>query len=168
MKVGVVGLGSMGYGIAASLIRSGHEVFGADVNPEAIICLRAEGGSQEDITSAASELDAVIVVVLNAAQAEKVLFGQEGLVARLSPGAVVILSVTVAPDYARSSAERCDARGLHFLDAPISGGADKAAQGKLSIMASGAPDAFSRHDPFSTQWPKRSLNWVTLPARGPQ
>lgn len=147
MKIGVVGLGSMGYGIATSLLRSGHQVFGADVNPEAVKRFRADGGSQKDTASAAPELDALTVVVLNAAQAEEVLFGREGLVSRLSPGAVVIMCVTVAPDYARSAAERCAARGLYFLDAPISGGSVKAAQGKLSIMASGAPEAFRKARP---------------------
>ena len=142
MKIGVIGLGSMGYGIATSLLRSGHQVFGADINPEAIKRLRADGGSGQDARVASPELDAAIVVVLNAAQAEDVLFGKEGLVAGLSAGAVVILCVTVAPDYARAAAGRCTARGVHFLDAPISGGSVKAAQGKLSVMASGAPEAF--------------------------
>ena len=132
----------MGYGIATSLLRSGHQVFGADINPEAIKRLRADGGSGQDARVAAPELDVAIVVVLNAAQAEDVLFGKEGLVAGLATGAVVVLCVTVAPDYARAAADRCTARGVHFLDAPISGGSVKAAQGKLSVMASGAPEAF--------------------------
>jgi L-threonate 2-dehydrogenase len=147
MKIGVVGLGSMGYGIATSLLRSGHQVYGADVNPEAVRRLREEGGSQQDTTSALPELDAVAIVVLNATQTEDVLFGKEGLVTRLSPGAVVIMCVTVAPEYARSAAERCAARGIYFLDAPISGGSVKAANGKLSVMASGAPEAFGKARP---------------------
>jgi L-threonate 2-dehydrogenase len=98
MKIGVVGLGSMGYGIATSLLRSGHQVYGVDVNPEAVRRLREEGGSQQNTTSALPELDAVVIVVLNATQTEDVLFGNEGLVTRLSPGAVVIMCVTVAPE----------------------------------------------------------------------
>ncbi|CCV16577.1 L-threonate dehydrogenase [Mesorhizobium sp. STM 4661] len=147
MNVGVVGLGSMGYGIAASLLRAGHSVFGADINPEAIKRLRSEGASEGDASSAASELEALMVVVLNAAQAEEVLFGDRGLVARLSPASVVVLCVTVAPDYARNVARRCGDRGVHFLDAPISGGSVKAAQGKLSVMASGTPEAFAAARP---------------------
>ena len=147
MKIGVVGLGSMGYGIASSLLRSGHQVSGADVNPDAVTRFRAEGGSQEDIASAAVDLNALVIVVLNAAQAEDVLFGDQCLVDRLSPGCVVILCVTVAPEYARSAAERCAVRGMDFLDAPISGGSVKAAQGKLSVMASGAPEAFRKARP---------------------
>ncbi len=147
MKIGVIGLGSMGYGIASSLLRAGHHVYGADVNADAVKRLRAEGGAQKDTASAAPELDAAVVVVLNATQAEDVLFGAEGLVARLSPGAVVILCVTVAPDYARSVDKRCAARGIDFLDAPISGGSVKAAQGQLSVMASGTPEAFRKARP---------------------
>jgi L-threonate 2-dehydrogenase len=147
MKIGVVGLGSMGYGIASSLLRAGHQVFGADVNPDAVKRLRAEGGSHTDTLAAAAELDGLAVVVLNATQAEEVLFGKAGLVASLTAGAVVILCVTVAPDYARDVAKRCAAVGLHFLDAPISGGSVKAAQGKLSVMASGTPEAFNKARP---------------------
>lgn len=147
MNIGVIGLGSMGYGIATSLLRAGHQVYGADVNAEAVQRLQAEGGAAVSISSAAAELDAAIVVVLNANQADDVLFGAEGLVARLSSGAVVIFCVTVAPDYARSVGQQCSARGIDFLDAPISGGSVKAAQGKLSVMASGTPEAFKKARP---------------------
>ena len=147
MKIGVVGLGSMGYGIAASLLRGQHQVFGTDVNPQAVMRLRAEGGAAGDLRERAAELDAVIVVVLNAAQAEDVLFGADGLVEKLIAGAVVVLCVTVSPDYARGVAKRCSARGVHFLDAPISGGSVKAAQGQLSVMASGTPEAFLKARP---------------------
>ena len=147
MKIAVVGLGSMGYGIAASLLRAGQQVIGADVNPAAVARLRAEGASDGDVKQVASELEALIVVVLNAAQAEDVLFGKDGLADRLSAGAVVVLCVTVSPDYARSAAERCSTRGVHFLDAPISGGSVKASLGQLSVMASGTPEAFGKAKP---------------------
>jgi L-threonate 2-dehydrogenase len=147
MKIGVVGLGSMGYGIASSLRRSGHHVVGADVNPDAVMRFRSDGGSQDDIKSVAGDLSALVVVVLNAAQAEEVLFSDQGLMNLLSAGTVVILCVTVAPEYARSAAQRCAARGIDFLDAPISGGSGKAAQGKLSVMASGSSEAFRKARP---------------------
>jgi L-threonate 2-dehydrogenase len=147
MKIGVVGLGSMGYGIAASLLRAGHQVHGADVNPDAVKRLRADGGAQSDAATAAAELDALVVVVLNATQVEEVLFGRKGLFPNLPSRAVVILCVTVSPDYARSVGKRCDERYIEFLDAPISGGSVKAAQGKLSVMASGTPSAFKKARP---------------------
>ena len=147
MKIGVIGLGSMGFGMAASLLRAGHVVHGADVNPAAVKRLQAEGAAGQDVLVVAAELDALVVVVLNAAQAEEVLFGPSGVVAKLSAKAVVILCVTVAPDYARGVGKRCAERGIEFLDAPISGGSVKAAQGKLSVMASGTAQAFARARP---------------------
>jgi len=147
MRTGVVGLGSMGYGIASSLLRAGHAVCGTDVNADAIQRLRAEGAMAQTISAAASGLEALVVVVLNAAQVEAVLFGVDGLAAKLDKGAVVICCVTVAPDFARSMAQRCEALGLLYLDAPISGGSAKAAAGKLSVMASGTSEAFAAARP---------------------
>ena len=80
---------------------------------------------------------------LNAAQTEAVLFGPEGIAPKLPRGAVVSSCFTVAPDFARAMAARCDSLGLHFLDAPISGGSVKAANGKFAIMASGTAAAFN-------------------------
>ena len=147
MKIGVIGLGSMGYGIATSLLRAGHQVYGADVNADAVKRLQGEGGETVSTATSAPDLDALVIVVLNATQAEEVLFGNKGLAEFLSVSAVVILCVTVAPDFARSLGKRCTALGLNFLDAPISGGSVKAAQGKLSVMASGTPSAFEKARP---------------------
>jgi 3-hydroxyisobutyrate dehydrogenase-like beta-hydroxyacid dehydrogenase len=147
MNIGVIGLGSMGYGIAKSLLRAGHTVHGADINSAAVEQLRAEGGASPDAFSVAGELSGLIVVVMNAAQAEAVLFGEHGIVDRLAQKSVVILCVTVAPNYARSVADRCAKRGVFFLDAPISGGSVKAANGKLSVMASGTQGAFAAARP---------------------
>ena len=145
--MGVVGLGSMGYGMAQSLLRAGVRVWGADVTPAPVDRLRAEGGEAGTLAEAAAGLDALVVVVLTAAQTEAVLFGPDGLVPRLRPGAVVISSATVAPDFARAMAARCAETGVHYLDAPISGGAARAAAGKLSVMASGTPAAFAAARP---------------------
>ena len=89
-KVAAFGLGSMGYGIANSASKAGHLVWGIDINQEQIESFRNEGGQTSTLAEAAPELDAVIIVVLNAAQTESVLFGDEGIVALLKPGAVVI------------------------------------------------------------------------------
>lgn len=148
MRIGVVGLGSMGYGMASSLIRAGHAVHGADVNAEAVLRLQAEGADAASVSQAASTLDALVVVVLNAAQVEAVLFGENGLAPRLRQDAVVICCVTVAPGFARETAGRCEALGLHYLDAPISGGSVRAAEGKLSVMASGTEAAFAAARPM--------------------
>ncbi len=147
LKIGVVGLGSMGYGIAQSVLRAGHVTYGFDVVPEQQARFVSEGGSEGNLADTAAMLDAVMVVVLNAAQCEHVLFGDAGIVARMKAGSVVIACATVPPDFARDMEQRCNASGVHYLDAPISGGAVKAAQGCLSVMASGAPLAFEAAKP---------------------
>lgn len=143
-KIAIIGLGSMGYGMAASCLRAGHPTWGVDIDQEAVRRFVAVGGQAGDVPH---DLDAVVVVVLNAAQMESVLFGANGLVDSLRPGSIVIGCVTVAPDFARDIESRCGKRGVLYLDAPISGGAVKAAQGKLSMMASGTHQAFAAARP---------------------
>lgn len=146
-RTAVIGLGSMGYGIAASLLRAGHTTFGYDVSPAQTARFEAEGGSTGSMDVVAPGLNALVIVVLNAAQTEAVLFGPDGVADKLAKGAVVIACATIAPEIARQLAARCSALGLHYLDAPISGGAAKAASGKLSVMASGTPQAFAAAAP---------------------
>lgn len=113
-----------------------------DVVPEQMTRFHKDGGSAGTIADVAGSLDAVAVVVLNAAQTEAVLFGEDGLVPLLRARAVVLACATVPPDFAREMERRCGKYGVLYLDAPISGGAAKAANGQLSIMASGTDAAF--------------------------
>ncbi len=148
MRVGVIGLGSMGMGVALSLCRAGHAVCGCDIRQKARAELVSAGG--DAVASAAvlpEDLEAVVLLVVNAAQVDDVLFGPEGCAARLPRGAVVVSSVTMAPEAARALAASLEARGLLALDAPISGGAARAREGALSVMASGAPAAFAAAAP---------------------
>lgn len=148
LNVAVIGLGSMGYGIASSALRGGHRVWGVDINPEQVAKFRAAGGADGDVASVAGQLDAVAIVVINAAQTEAVLFGDDGIAARLRPGTVVLSCATVSPDFAREMAARSSELGLLYLDSPISGGSIRAAEGDLSIMASGRPEAFAAARPL--------------------
>ncbi len=147
MTIGVIGLGSMGYGIAQSVLRAGHDTYGFDVAHAQQERFTREGGAEGTLTEVAETLDAAIVVVLNAAQTEDVLFGDEGIVSRMKAGSVVIACATVPPDFARDMEERCNAADVLYLDAPISGGSAKAAEGCLSVMASGTPLAFAAAKP---------------------
>lgn len=146
-KVAVIGLGSMGYGMAASALRAGHQVWGYDLNPAQVDAFRAEGGGEGTLTEVAGTLDVAVLVVLNAAQTEDVLFGQSGLVSGLKTGAVVLSCATVPPHVARDLEKRCMQAGVLYLDAPISGGAIKAAAGALTIMASGRAEAIAAARP---------------------
>ena len=146
-RIGVVGLGSMGFGMACSALRAGHRVWGADVSPDAEARFRAEGGEAGVADTVLPELEALVVVVLNAAQTESVLCGPEGMMARMRAGSVVLSCATVPPAFARRMEAEAEARGLLYLDAPISGGAVRAAEGRLTVMASGRPDAFAAARP---------------------
>jgi 3-hydroxyisobutyrate dehydrogenase/2-hydroxy-3-oxopropionate reductase len=145
--VTVVGLGSMGYGMAQSLLRAGHDVVGVDVNPTPVARLAAEGGRTAPLAEAVATSDIVVLVVLNAAQTESVLFGPEGCAHAIREGSAVIGCATVPPAFSREMEARAAALGLHYLDAPISGGAVRAAKGELSIMASGSHAAFESAAP---------------------
>ncbi len=142
--VAIVGLGSMGLGMARSLLRAGHTVSGCDINDAALASLEAAGGRPFS-TPAAAVKDAriAVVVVVNAAQTEAVLFGPEGAIAALKPGSVVMSSATVSPTEAKDFAQRAAQSGVLYLDAPISGGSAKADQGALTVMASGSPQSFA-------------------------
>lgn len=147
-RVGVIGLGSMGLGMALSLKRAGFDVTGCDVTPEAVSRLVSEGGrSAATPADAADGADAVVSVVVNAAQTETILFGAGGVAETLPKGAVFISSATMDPDVARRLAKQLEASGRLYLDAPISGGAQRAAQGELTILASGSEAAFARARP---------------------
>ena len=148
VKVGVVGLGSMGLGVARALLRAGLEVHGFDVRTEALAALGAAGGVPAATPAAAGgRVDALVVLVVNAEQTEAALFGPDGAAPALRKGAVVLTSATVAPEYAAALGDRLAAAGLLHLDAPVSGGAGKAAAGQLTVMASGAPAAFDAARP---------------------
>lgn len=147
MRVGVIGLGSMGFGMATNLVRAGHETYGFDVNPDAMSRFEAVGGRIEDFADIGSSLQALVVVVLNMQQLEAALFDKGGAVEHLAPGTVIVACPTISPAFARDMEARCTAAGMLYLDAPISGGAGKAASGELSVMASGAPDAFAAAKP---------------------
>jgi L-threonate 2-dehydrogenase len=147
-KMAVIGLGSMGYGMATSLKRAGFEVTGCDVSTEAVARFEKDGGKgAKTPAEAAKAAHIVISVVVNAAQTEAILFGKDGVAETLPKDAVFISSATMDPDVARRLAKQLEAGGRHYLDAPISGGAQRAAQGELTILASGSAAAFAKARP---------------------
>jgi len=147
-KIAVIGLGSMGFGMATSLKRAGFEVTGCDVATESVARFVKDGGKgARTPAEAAKAADIVVSVVVNAAQTETILFGQNGVAETLPRDAVFISSATMDPDVARRLAKQLEQAGRHYLDAPISGGAQRAAEGKLTILASGSPTAFARARP---------------------
>ncbi len=148
MQVGVIGLGSMGMGAAQNLAAKGFSVIGCDLRQEAREALAGIGaGAVASPAELPKNLDALIVFVVNASQAEAVLFGASGAAALLPRGTVVLCCTTVSPDTARSFSARLAELGLLMLDAPVSGGAAAARGGTMNVIASGPPDAFARAEP---------------------
>ncbi len=147
MNIAVFGLGSMGYGMAKSCVAAGLSTYGFDVVAGTVARFVNDGGKTGDLTEIAPTLNAAVVVVLNAAQVEDVLFGDAGVVPHLPKGAVVMACATVPPDFAKAMEMRCEGHGVLYLDAPISGGSVKAGLGQLGVMASGTPEAFAAAQP---------------------
>ena len=142
-SVGVIGLGSMGMGAAKSCVRAGLDVYGFDLNPQALETL-GEYGAKAVSTNAvefADKLDSVLVLVVNAAQVNTVLF-KTGLAAALRPNTPIMVSATISAEDAKQIEAQLSEYGLVMLDAPVSGGAVKAEAGEMTIMASGAVSTF--------------------------
>lgn len=148
MKVAVIGLGAMGMGAALSCHRAGLATTGCDMRDSARAEFAAAGGATAaSAAGIAPGTEAVLLLVVNAAQTEAALFGPEGCAPRLAPGAVILSSATMGPADAKKLAERAEAAGFLYLDAPVSGGAAKAAAGEMTVMASGSPAAFAKARP---------------------
>ena len=142
--LGVVGLGSMGYGAAVSAMKRGVSTVGLDSSAAARERFAAAGGQlAASLADLAARCDVVQLLVVNAMQTEAVLFGEQGLAATLRRGAVVIASATVDPTLPPQWEAKLAERGIHFIDGPVSGGAKKAAEGQMTVMASGTPEAFA-------------------------
>ncbi len=139
-RVAVIGLGSMGMGMATSLQARRFRGHRLRCRRRA----RSRSSSRSAAAGAATPADAakdaaiVVSVVVNAAQTEAILFGKDGAAKTMPAGAVFVSSATMDPDAARRLAKQLEATGRHYLDAPISGGAQRAAQGELTILASGS------------------------------
>ena len=147
-EIAVIGLGSMGFGMATVLRNKGFEVTGCDVSPDIVARFVEEGGKAAKTPAESAKSAGIVVsVVLNAAQTEAILFGKDGVAETLPKDAVFVSSATMDPDVARKLARELEATGRHYLDAPISGGAQRAAQGELTILASGSAAAFAKARP---------------------
>jgi len=152
MKVGVIGLGTMGMGAALNLHRKGHEVVGCELREASRAEFIAAGGAAVAAPAELPrDLDALVVFVINAAQTEQVLFGgpagSEGCLARLNQGAVILCCATIAPEAAKALGARIEAAGFLMLDAPVSGGKAGAHAGTMTVMGAGSDAAFAKARP---------------------
>jgi 3-hydroxyisobutyrate dehydrogenase-like beta-hydroxyacid dehydrogenase len=144
--VAIVGVGNMGGGMARRLLAQGVEVHVCDIDADKTQALQALGAH---VAAIPAQLGGVahflIVCVVTAAQVQEVLWGEQGLAAQLQPGDTVMLCPTIAPDDTEAVAERLAGQGVATLDAPMSGGPERAALGTMSLMVAGADAVFERH-----------------------
>lgn len=148
LNTAIIGLGSMGFGMAQSMLKGGISICGFDANPKSLQPLIAEGGiASASAAEAAKDCDILLIVVVNADQTRSILFGPNGAAHAMKRGGVIISCATMSPENARNLASQAAALGLLYLDAPMSGGAVKASNGDLTFMASGSPEAFERAQP---------------------
>jgi len=144
-KICVLGLGSMGIGVAKALLERQFEVSGFDINQSALDKLSAAGGkTATSARDAVKSCSIIIVLVVNDEQVNEVLFGKEGAIEGFEPETVVIQSSTVSSSFAKTCGSRLLDRGFDMIDAPVSGGAAGAKNGNLSVMASGPEGAFEK------------------------
>ncbi|WP_432728436.1 L-threonate dehydrogenase [Variovorax sp. W6] len=146
--VGLVGLGAMGAGMAQSLRRVGHAPHVFDVRREVAEAFARDGGTAcATLAEFGAQCDIVVSVVVNAAQTESVLFGDgtvPGCVASMKPGSVFVMCSTVDPNWSVALEARLEKLGILYIDAPISGGAAKAASGQMTMMTAGKPAAYEK------------------------
>jgi putative dehydrogenase len=144
--VGFVGLGNMGFGMALNLLKAGFTVRGADIRDEPKARLVEAGGiAAATNAEVADGADAVFVMVVNAAQAQDVIFGEAGLVENLRAGATIILTATIGSQQAQTIAAGLAEKGIHMIDSGVSGGLPSANAGTLTLMASGPKAVFDEN-----------------------
>jgi len=141
--IAFIGLGIMGAPMAVNLVRAGHDVVGVNRSPAKCVALVDQGGRRADtVAEAVRGADVVITMLPDTPDVEAVALGADGVLAHADRGSLVIDMSTIRPDMARRVASEGTDRGLHVLDAPVSGGEQGAIDGTLSVMVGGEPEAF--------------------------
>src|SRR5882724_5804816 len=146
--VGFIGLGQMGFGMAANLLKAGHDVLAYDVAPEPLARFTAGGGqAARHPAQIGAECQSAMVMVVSGAQVDAVLSGRNGLLDTMTCGTVMVCS-TIALSELLPIAERARARGVTVVDCPVSGGVSGAAAGTLTLLCGGDAADIEAQRPF--------------------
>lgn len=146
MKVGFIGLGVMGRPMALHLHAAGHELHVWARNPQSTAGLPATVHATPAALGAACEV--VFTVITSSSDVEGVALSAQGLIEGMATGSVLVDHSTIAPDVARRIAAKLGEKGIHMLDAPVSGGAQGAIDATLAIMAGGDAEVLERVRPL--------------------
>lgn len=149
MKIGFIGLGAMGRPMASNLLSAGYEVHAFDVVEAAVKELEAKGAVGHGAASElAGQVDVIICSLPNAKIVEGVMCGENGVLDRCKQDAIIIDMSSVAPNSTREMAKKAAAKGVHYIDAPVSGGVSGAAAGTLTIMVGADDETFAKVKPI--------------------
>jgi putative dehydrogenase len=142
-RVGIIGLGDMGIGLAKNIVKSGFSLTGFDLREERLEILKDLGGKAASSPREVGEqADAVFIMVLNGKQVYEVVTGEDGLLQSMKPGSTIIVSATIEPKEVWAIAEPISAKGINLIDTPVSGGKSGAEAGTLTMMAAAKKDVF--------------------------
>ena len=148
-QIAFIGLGAMGSGMAANLVKAGHDVRAFDVNPEAMTQAVAAGcTAASSLRDAVHSADVVITMLPTGDHVKDVYTDVTGVLALAHSGALLLDCSTISVDDARLVNEAASCAGFEMCDAPVSGGVAAAASGGLTFMVGGSDDGFSRAQPF--------------------
>lgn len=137
-KVGIVGLGDMGSGLAKNILKNGFSLTGFDLNEARMTELKEAGGTPAaNCREVAENSDTIFVMVLNGNQVKQVVLGEGGLLEAAKPSTTIIISATIKPAEIRELVAPVAEKGINLLDTPVSGGKPGAENGALTVMASG-------------------------------
>ena len=142
-KVGLIGLGDMGIGMAKNIVKAGFELTGFDLREERRNMLAELGGKPAaSCREVAENSDAVFVMVLNGKQVQDVILGEQGLLEGLKPGSTIIVSATINPSEVKVVEAPVLEKGMKLIDTPVSGGKSGAENGTLTMMAAAKKEVF--------------------------
>ena len=142
-KIGLIGLGNMGIGMAANLIKNGFDLTGYDLSSKRLDLLSELGGKPAASCREVGEnADAVFIMVLNGTQVKDAILGEHGLLEGLKPDSTILDSATVNPSEIREIEQPILDRGIHLVDTPVSGGKPGAEAGTLTLMTAAKKDVF--------------------------
>jgi 2-hydroxy-3-oxopropionate reductase len=145
MKVGFIGLGIMGKPMSRNLIKAGHQVVVYDIVPESVAAMAAAGASAgKSAKDVAARSDITITMVPDGPEVEAAVLGPEGALEGATSGAIFVDMSSISPLVAQKVGAACAAKGIEFLDAPVSGGEPKAIDGTLAIMVGGKQEVFDK------------------------
>ena len=166
MQVGFIGLGSMGGRMAAHLIRAGHTLHLRDIGKIPPDLVAAGGQVCASGADVARNAEVIIIMVPQTRDVAEVLFGPDGAAAALAPGSSILLCPTIGPADTEALAARLAAAGLHPVDAPMSGGPERARQGTMSLMVACPQEVYDRLLPLLQALAARLFHVGSRPGDG--